>query len=112
VRHASRRSPYNTHYPYSLQFNVNTGGEIPELPRDAFWKLGSGGHALYVVPSLDLVVWKLGGRDDQYAPANTRMEPHPDAPRIAPDRQEWKQTVDPDTAARRTLQLVIAAIER
>jgi CubicO group peptidase (beta-lactamase class C family) len=112
VRHASRRSPYNTHYPYSLQFNVNTGGEIPELPRDAFWKLGSGGHALYVVPSLDMVVWKLGGRDDQYSPANTRMEPHPDAPRTAPDRQGWKQAVDPDTAARRTLQLVIAAIER
>jgi CubicO group peptidase (beta-lactamase class C family) len=62
-------------FAYSLQFNVNTGGGIPELPRDAFWKLGSGGHALYVVPSLDLVVWKLGGRDDQDSPANTRMEP-------------------------------------
>jgi hypothetical protein len=27
--------------------------------RDCFWKAGSGGHALYVVPSLDLVVWNL-----------------------------------------------------
>jgi CubicO group peptidase (beta-lactamase class C family) len=110
VRHASRRSPYNPHYPYSLQFTVNTGGEIPELPRDAFWKLGSGGHALYVVPSLDLVVWKLGGRDDQYSPANTRMEPHPDAPRTSAGRENWKLTLDPDTAARRTLELIVAAV--
>ena len=111
VRHASRRSPYNPHYPYSLQFNVNTGGEIPELPRDAFWKLGSGGHALYVVPSLDLVVWKLGGRDDQYSPANTGMEPHRDAPRTAKERDGWKQTIDAETAALRALQLVIAAVK-
>ncbi len=111
VRHASRRSPYNPHYPYSLQFNVNTGGEIPSLPRDAFWKLGSGGHALYVVPSLDLVVWKLGGRDEQYSPANTQMERHPDAPRTSADREGWKPAVDADAAAIRTLQLVIAAVK-
>lgn len=111
VRHASRRSPYNPHYPYSLQFNVNTGGESPGLPRDAFWKLGSGGHALYVVPSLDLVVWKLGGRDDQYSPANTQMEPHPDAPLASAEREAWKPAVDADTAALRTLQLVIAAVK-
>lgn len=111
VRHASRRSLFNPHYPYSLQFNVNTDGAIPELPRDAFWKLGSGGHALYVVPSLDLVVWKLGGRDDQYSPANTGMDPHRDAPRTANERDGWKPTVDAETAARRTLQLVIAAVK-
>ena len=109
VRHATRRSPYNPHYPYSLQFNVNTDLANPELPRDAYWKLGSGGHALYVVPSLDLVVWKLGGRDDQYSPANTGMEPHPSAPRSATERDAWKQTVDAETAAG-TLQLVIAAV--
>jgi CubicO group peptidase (beta-lactamase class C family) len=28
VRHASRQSPYNRHFPYSLQFNVNTNGDI------------------------------------------------------------------------------------
>jgi CubicO group peptidase (beta-lactamase class C family) len=59
VRHCSRKSPFNPHYPYSLQFTVNTDGQIPKFPRDAFWKSGSGGHVLYVVPSLDLVVWKL-----------------------------------------------------
>lgn len=110
VRQASRRSPYNPHYPYSLQFSVNTDGDIPELPPDAFWKAGSGGHALYVVPSLDLVVWKLGGRDDQYSPTNTAMTPHPDAVKAAEPRDGWKQTVDNDRALRRTLQLVVASI--
>lgn len=73
VRHCRSQSPYNPHYPYSLQFNVNTRGEIPELPRDAFWKSGSGGHCLYVVPSASLVVWKLGGRDSQYSPADVGL---------------------------------------
>jgi CubicO group peptidase (beta-lactamase class C family) len=111
VRRATRTSPYNPHYPYSLQFNVNTDGEIPDVPRDAFWKQGSGGHVLYVVPSLDLVVWRLGGRDDQYAAGNTRMEPHPDAVRSAEPREGWKAAVDADTAARRTLQLVVATVK-
>lgn len=110
VRHASRQSPYNPHYPYSLQFSVNTDGDVPELPRDAFWKAGSGGHVLYVVPSLDLVVWKLGGRDDQYSSANTAMTPHPDAAKDVDPREGWKQTVDNETALRRTLQLVVAAV--
>jgi CubicO group peptidase (beta-lactamase class C family) len=110
VRHATRRSPYNPHFPYSLQFNVNTGGEAPDLPRDAFWKSGSGGHALYVVPSLDLVVWKLGGRDDQYAPANTGLPASPAAAgRVA--RAGWRETVKAEVALRETLRRVVAAID-
>ncbi|MCK5463556.1 MAG: serine hydrolase, partial [Bacteroidales bacterium] len=66
IRSASKVSPYNPHYPYSLQFNVNSHGDISGLPRDAYWKIGSGGHCLYIVPSLDLIVWKMGGRDGQY----------------------------------------------
>ncbi|HPE74657.1 MAG TPA: serine hydrolase [Draconibacterium sp.] len=78
IQKASKASPYNPHYPYSLQFNVNTNGEISELPRDAFWKIGSGGHCLYVVPSMDMVVWKLGGRDGQYSKGDTGLpEPEP-----------------------------------
>jgi CubicO group peptidase (beta-lactamase class C family) len=77
IRKATSASPYNPHYPYSLQFNVNTNGEEKTVPRDAFWKGGSGGHCLYVVPSLDLVVWKLGGRDGQYSSNDTNL-PEPD----------------------------------
>ena len=63
IYHASKASPYNPHFPYSLQFNVNSDGSIEALPLDAYWKSGSGGHCLYIIPSLDMVVWKLGGRD-------------------------------------------------
>ncbi len=73
IRKATNESQYNPHYPYSLQFNVNSRGEITEIPKDSYWKDGSGGHCLYVVPSLDLVVWKLGGRDDQYSSKNTGL---------------------------------------
>lgn len=111
IRACGRKSPYNPYYPYSLQFNVNTDGQVPELPRDAFWKTGSGGHALYVVPSLDLVVWKLGGRDDQYSPANTGL-PLPAESLVGGEtRRDWKASVDEPTAARATLQRVIEAIK-
>jgi len=36
VGHCGRKSPFNPHFPYSLQFTVNTDGDAPELPRDAF----------------------------------------------------------------------------
>ncbi len=110
VRRCGRQSPFNPHFPYSLQFNVNTEGDIPELPRDAFWKTGSGGHVLYVVPSLDLVVWKLGGRDSQYSKNDTGLAPHPAALRETAVRKGWKESVDKQTAIRQTLELVVDAI--
>ena len=110
VQHATRKSPYNPHYPYSLQFDVNTDGDVPNLPRDAYWKSGSGGHALYVVPSLNLVVWKLGGRDGQYEPRDTGMAVHADAARSNDEREDWRQTVDDRTALHETLRKLVSAI--
>ncbi len=109
VRSASKSSPYNPHYPYSLQFDVNTNGEITELPKDAFWKSGSGGHCLYVVPSLDMVVWKLGGRDDQYSINDTGLsEPEP-LPN--PDQHISRSGIgSPDEVYVRTLEMVINSI--
>jgi CubicO group peptidase (beta-lactamase class C family) len=110
VRLCSRTSPYNPHSPYSLQFDVNTDGHLPDVPRDAFWKSGSGGHVLYVVPSLDLVIWKLGGRDGQYSPQDTGLETHAAAAAEATPREGWKESVDVETAKRRTLQGIVAAV--
>ncbi|MGH9374105.1 MAG: serine hydrolase domain-containing protein, partial [Vicinamibacterales bacterium] len=110
VRRSARQSPYNPHYPYSLQFNVNTNGDILELPLDAFWKGGSGGHAIYIVPSLDLVVWKLGGRDGQFSPDNTGLLPSPAPQEQVDARGGWKETVDSETALRTTLEMVIESI--
>lgn len=111
VRRASNASPYNPHYPYSLQFNVNTGAEIKALPRDAFWKTGSGGHCLYVVPSLDLVVWKLGGRDGQYGTADTGLEqPVPDTSVYGPT-EKITATLDGNEYAR-ILEMIINSISQ
>lgn len=99
VRHCGRLSRFNPHAPVSLAFDVNGDGHERNLPRDAFWKRGSGGHCFYVVPSLDLVVWKLGGRDGQYGAAGAH-----------PSRAEWKQTVSDGDAAIGTLEMVLRAV--
>ena len=67
--------PYNPHFPFSLQFEHNAAGQILGAPRDVFYKTGAGGFCLYVVPSLDLVIYKLGGKDNQYDPALTGLPP-------------------------------------
>lgn len=110
VRHCSRTSPYNPHYDYSLQFDVNTNGRVPGAPRDAFWKSGSGGHVFYVVPSLDLVIWKLGGRGDQYSPKNTELPVHPEAAKHAEGREGWKELVAAAEAESRLLEMVTASV--
>lgn len=100
VRQCGRPSPYNPHYPYSLQTELNSEGAAPQGPRDAYWKQGSGGHAVYVVPSLDMVVWKIGGRDEQY-PATAAYDG---------SRRNWRRTVSERAAALHTLELVAAAV--
>lgn len=71
-------SPYNPHTPFSLQWEHNADGHVAGAPKDAFWKSGAGGFCLYIVPSLDLVIYKLGGKTGQYDPALTRI-PQPKA---------------------------------
>jgi CubicO group peptidase (beta-lactamase class C family) len=113
VQHCSRPSPYNPHAPYSLQFDVNGTGQWKDLPRDLFWKTGSGGHAIFVIPSLDLVVYKLGGRDEQYEPRNTGLEPAPGAPEYDGSRDGWKMGTDvhyEETYAE-TIRRVVAAVK-
>ena len=110
VKHCSQASPYNIHYPYSLQFEVNSNGHWPDLPRDAYWKSGSGNHCIYLVPSLKLVVWKLGGRDDQYAQENTGASIDPKT-FTTNDRNNWKATVNEEEAIIKTLKMVIDGIK-
>jgi CubicO group peptidase (beta-lactamase class C family) len=110
VHHCGRASPYNPHAPYSLQFDVNTDGHVAGYPRDAFWKSGSGAHMLYVVPSLDLVVWKLAGRDGQYGESDTGVKPDPAAVERAADRRDWQPTLGEREGQQEVLRKVIAAI--
>lgn len=110
VHHTAKKSPWNPHYPYSLQFHVNTSGDEPDLPRDAYWKPGSGYHCIYVVPSEDLVVWKLGGRDGQYSSGDTGLPIPPHVKAAEQDRSKWKRRIDPEAAYTETLRLVLEAI--
>ena len=73
VKMCGRMVKYNPHYTHSFNFNMNEDGHIADVPRDAFWKGGSGGYAIYIVPSLDLVIWKMGGNEGQYDPKLTRF---------------------------------------
>ncbi|NLD73756.1 MAG: beta-lactamase family protein, partial [Chloroflexi bacterium] len=109
VRHCANPSPFQPHYAYSLQFNVNGTGDWPESPRDTFWKSGSGGHALYVVPSLDLVAYKMGGRNGQYGTADTGMPLPPPSPEAGtPESPEL--AAYGNLALRKTLEMVVQAV--
>jgi CubicO group peptidase (beta-lactamase class C family) len=109
IEKATKASPYNPHYPYSLQFNVNTNGERRNIPRDAFWKTGSGGHCIYVVPSLDLVVWKLGGRNDQYSLSNTGIPEPGTNKNVFGPTEKISATLDGNEYAK-VLEMIINAI--
>jgi CubicO group peptidase (beta-lactamase class C family) len=113
----SRPSPFNPHSPFSLQFEVNADGHVAGAPRDAFFKSGAGGFGLYVVPSLDLVIYKMSSLNEEtYDPASTGL-PLAYTPDTSRDR--WKphpfnQFVDGpisgDVGVRRTLEMVVASV--
>ena len=105
----SKPSPYNPHYPFSLQFEVNADGHVAGAPRDAFWKSGAGGFGIYVVPSLDLVIYKMAGSERQYDPAATGL---PDVYKYDGSRDQWTDTqhINVDVGVRRIAELVAAAV--
>ncbi|MFN7544752.1 MAG: serine hydrolase domain-containing protein [Acidobacteriota bacterium] len=107
VGQCGRGVSYNPHYTHSFNFNVNEDGHLAGAPRDAFWKGGAGGYAIYVVPSLDLVVWKLGGNEGQYDPALTRL---PVRYRYDGSRADWKAPANAGDTTGKTLEMVIRAI--
>ena len=74
-----RTSPYNPHYPYSLQFNVNTDGDDPGASAGRLLE-----ERLRRPRALRRAVAGPGGlearrRDEQYSPSNTGLPPSPAA---------------------------------
>jgi CubicO group peptidase (beta-lactamase class C family) len=106
-------SPFNPHFPFSLQFEHNQAGQILGAPRDAFYKTGANGFCLYIVPSLDLVIYKLGGKDGQWNPDLTRLPQPADnfgthtTPPVAPKNGAYENYSIP-----RILELVCGATVR
>lgn len=113
---ASKPSPYNPHTPYSLQFEPNADGHVAGAPRDAFFKSGAGGFGICVIPSLDLVIWKIGGSDGQYgwSPEGLADSFHYDGSRDAwkphASNQFTDEPIGTDAALRRTIEMVVAAV--
>jgi CubicO group peptidase (beta-lactamase class C family) len=107
-------SPYNPHCPFSLQFEHNSDGQVIGAPRDAFFKSGAGGFCLFVVPSLDLVIYKLGGKHGQYDHALTRL-PQPEQSHARDNWQPLPRTPFDEGSSGgdslwRVLQMVSAAV--
>jgi len=111
IERCHQPSPHNPHTPFSLQFEHNADGHVAGVPKDAFYKTGAGGFCLYVVPSLDLVVYKLGGSDGQWNPDLTRVPQPPDSfgRRTAPQNLA-KNTMNEGYSHTRVLELVCAAV--
>jgi CubicO group peptidase (beta-lactamase class C family) len=109
-------SPYNPHSPFSLMFEVNEDGHVFGAPRDAYFKSGAGGSAIYVVPSLDMVVYKMSGSDAQFKPELTGLS---ETYQVDHSRESWKPLthdqfhdgpVGGDDGVRRLLEMVSAAV--
>ncbi|HZV35606.1 MAG TPA: serine hydrolase, partial [Verrucomicrobiae bacterium] len=109
-------SPYNPHTPFSLMFENNSDDHVPGAPRDAFYKSGAGGFGIFVVPSLDIVIYKLGGNDGQYAPELTGI---PQPFNYDGSRNDWhpiprtpfnEGSMGGDDGLRRVLEMVSAAV--
>jgi CubicO group peptidase (beta-lactamase class C family) len=110
ARACGRMVKYNPHYNHSFNFNVNEKGQYADVPPDAYWKAGAGGHAIYVIPSLDMVIYKLGGNEGQYDPALTRL---PVKYTYDGSRAGWRPPAGGvGDSTGKTLQMVVAAVSK
>ena len=85
-----------------------TPAQTQWLARDAFYKAGAGGFGIYVVPSLDMVIYKMAGNDSSYDPASTYDGSRDNwAPHALDQFYEGPQ--DSDTGVKRLLEMVAAS---
>lgn len=112
----NKPSPYNPHCPFTLMFENNSDGHVAGAPHDAFYKSGAGGFGIFIVPSLDMVIYKLGGSDGQYDPSLTGI---PQRFKYDGSRDNWKPiprtpfnegSMGGDDGLRRVLEMVCAAV--
>lgn len=116
VEMCGKPTRWNVHAPMSLMFENNADGHVVGAPKDAFFKSGGGGHGVIVVPSLDLVIYKMAGDDSQYDPKRTGLKQ--DYPYDG-SRDGWKPalrsqfsdgSIGTDDGLRRVLEMVVASV--
>ena len=116
VEMCGRPTKWNTHAPMSLMWEINADGHLAGAPKDAFFKSGGGGYGVIVVPSLDMVIYKMSGDDSQYNPARTGLkQDYPydgsrDGWKPAPRSQFSDGPIGTDDGVRRVLEMVAAAV--
>jgi CubicO group peptidase (beta-lactamase class C family) len=49
---------------YGVMWWTNATGQLPDVPRDAYWAWGLGDSLIVVIPSLDLVIARVGDHPD------------------------------------------------
>ncbi len=115
VAMVGKPSPYNPHSPMGLMFEQNADGHVFGAPRDAYFKSGAGGSAIYVIPSLDMVMYKMAASNAQLESELTGL-PLGYTPDVS--RDQWKPLphdqfhdgpVGGDDSVRRLLEMVVAA---
>lgn len=116
VAMCSKPSPYNPHSPMGFMFEQNADGHVFGAPRDAYFKSGAGGSGIYVVPSMDMVIYKMAATDAQLNPELTGLplgyEPDHsrDTWKPLPHDQFHDGPVGGDDGVRRLLEMVAAAV--
>ena len=112
----SKPTKWNAHAPFSLMFENNADGHVAGAPKDAFFKSGGGGFGVIVIPSLDMVIYKMAGDDSQYDPARTGLkQDYPydgsrDSWKPAPRSQFSDGPIGVDDGVRRILEMVAASV--
>jgi CubicO group peptidase (beta-lactamase class C family) len=69
---------------YGVLWWTNTSGELPGVPRDAYWAWGLGDNLIVVIPSLDLVIARTGNNPDDPSLPQLRTERNGDYEVLAP----------------------------
>lgn len=69
---------------YGVLWWTNTSGELPGVPRDAYWAWGLGDNLIVVIPSLDLVIARTGNDPDD-----------PSLPQLRTTRNSDYKVLDP-----------------
>lgn len=117
VAMCGRPSVYQKHAPFSLMFEINADGHVAGAPKDTYFKSGGGGYGVVVIPSLDMVIYKMAGSDSQYGSELTGL------PQNYPydgSRDHWKPQarsqfsdgpIGTDDGLRRTIEMVVAAVD-
>ena len=117
VEACGKPSPYQKHAPFSLMWEINADGHLAGAPKDTFFKSGGGGFGVVVIPSLDMVIYKMAGNDRQYDPASTHIPQ--DYKYYDGSRDHWQPAdrsqfsdgnIGTDDGLRRTIEMVVAAV--